>query len=115
MRHIVKTVISIPKLSTISFPSDSIDVLDDCGLRKGYTLSRKEVHEQGAIHRAVHLYIFDQKGVSLLLQKRSPNVEHYPNKYSISVVGHVNAGEYSYAAVQRELMEELGMQLDVFI
>ncbi|MBX9890566.1 MAG: NUDIX domain-containing protein [Amoebophilaceae bacterium] len=89
--------------------NDNMDVLDDCGLRKGYTLSIKEVHEQGAIHRAVHLYVFDQQGENLLLQKRSQNVDHYPNKYSISVVGHVNAGEYSYAAVKRELMEELGV------
>ncbi len=31
------------------------------------------------------------------------------DKYSISVVGHVDAGEYSFKAVQRELKEELGI------
>jgi len=89
-----------------------IILLNEQGLREGYTLSRKEVHEQGAIHRAVHLYIFDTQGEHILLQKRAATVDHYPNKYSISVVGHVDAGEYSHMAVKRELKEELGISID---
>ncbi|TDG93974.1 NUDIX hydrolase [Cardinium endosymbiont of Culicoides punctatus] len=99
-------------INTTKFVNGHIDVLNEQGLRKGYTLPRKEVHEKGEIHRAVHLYLFDKKGSNLLLQKRTATVDHYPNKYSISVVGHVNAGEYSHMAVKRELKEELGIDAD---
>ncbi len=91
---------------------DGIDVLNEQGLRKGYVLARKKVHEKGEIHRAVHLYLFDKEGKNVLLQKRAANVDHYPNKYSISVVGHADAGECSHMAVKRELKEELGIHSD---
>jgi len=91
--------------------NEKLDVLDEYGFRKGYQLPRKEIHEKGELHRAVHLYVFNKNGSSLLLQKRSANVDHYPNKYSISVVGHVNAGESSYQAARRELKEELNLKI----
>lgn len=90
---------------------DYIDVLDDRGKPTGEVLSRKEIHALGKLHRAVHLYVFDSKN-RLLLQRRAPHVDHYPNWLSISVTGHVNAGERSTTAVQRELQEELGIALE---
>jgi isopentenyldiphosphate isomerase len=44
-----------------------------------------------------------------LLQQRSSSVDHYPNSLSISVVGHVDAGEDSTSAARREIKEELGL------
>ncbi|MCG8340009.1 MAG: NUDIX domain-containing protein [Cytophagales bacterium] len=82
--------------------NNKIDVLDDYGNRTGKVLSRKEVHELGKVHRAVHLYLFD-KSNQLLLQRRSHNTDHYPGMFSISVTGHVDAGESSSETVQREL------------
>ena len=90
---------------------DKIDVLDEYGKLTGESLSRKEVHALGKIHRAVHLYLFDKKN-NLLLQRRSPNTDHYPTMFSISVTGHIDAGEGSREAVQRELKEELGIDAD---
>lgn len=98
--------------NSAGFGGDLIDVLNERGLRKGYALPKKEVHERGEIHRAVHLYLFDQAGENLLLQKRAATVDHYPNRCSISVVGHVDAGECSHMAVKRELKEELGIDSD---
>lgn len=85
-----------------------IDVLNENGIRTGEVLSRKKVHEVGKYHRAVHLYLLDQSK-RLLLQKRSNHVDHFPGMYSISLTGHVDAGESSYAAVRREVYEELGL------
>ena len=34
---------------------------------------------------------------------------HFPSMFSISVTGHVDAGERSIEAVRRELEEELGL------
>lgn len=93
---------------TVQSPTanDTLDVLDEQGNPTGGALARKEIHRLGKLHRAIHLYLFDQSN-NLLLQKRSSQVDHYPNMFSISVVGHVNAGENSYEAVARELQEEL--------
>jgi isopentenyl-diphosphate delta-isomerase type 1 len=90
---------------------DKIDVLDEQGNKTGEVLSRKEIHQLGKIHRAVHLYLFDISN-NLLLQRRSYKVDHYPGMWSISVTGHVDAGEISQEAVIRELQEELGIDAD---
>ena len=87
---------------------EKIDILDEQGLRTGDVLSRKEVHADGKIHRAVHLYLFDTNK-QILIQKRSLNSDHYPGFWSISLTAHVNAGETSGQALRRELEEELGI------
>lgn len=88
--------------------SHLIDVLSESGLRTGEILSRAEVHRLGKIHRAIHLYLFNDHN-QLLLQRRSLTVDSFPGVFSISVLGHVNAGEFSAATVQREIEEELGL------
>ncbi len=92
------------EFSTINKPL--MDVLDEDGLRTGEALPREAIHRLGKIHRAVHLYLFDTQG-NILLQKRSNNVDHYPNMFSISLTGHVDAGESSSFALYREIKEEL--------
>lgn len=91
--------------------SNLIDVLSREGLRTGEILSRTEVHRLGKYHRAIHLYLFNSKN-EILLQKRALTVESYPGFYSISVLGHVNAGESSAETVRREVEEELGLDVD---
>lgn len=88
--------------------SDMIDVLDNDGIRTGEILERSEIHKQGKPHRAVHLYLFDINN-KLLMQKRSRLVDHFPGKLSISVTGHVQAGESSHETLNREIKEELGL------
>lgn len=89
-------------------PADLLDVLTPTGLRTGEALPRATVHRRGLPHRAVHIYLVNPRG-ELLLQCRAATVDHYPNVLSISVVGHVDAGESSSAAARRELFEELGL------
>ena len=88
--------------------STQIDVLSATGLRTGEVLTRGEIHRLGKRHRAVRLYWFNAAG-ELLLQRRAATVDHGPNLYSISVVGHVAAGESSAQTMRRELEEELGV------
>lgn len=90
----------------IAETQDHIDVLDEYGIRTGEILPRKEIHALGKIHRAVHLYLFDRSN-HLLLQRRSLTTDHYPGMLSISLTGHVDAGESSSAALFREIQEEL--------
>lgn len=88
--------------------TDFIDVLSATGLRTGAVLPRAEIHRLGKRHRAVRLYLFNARN-ELLLQRRASTVDHAPDLFSISVVGHVNAGEYSALTVRRELAEALGV------
>jgi isopentenyl-diphosphate delta-isomerase len=85
-----------------------IDVLDNFGIRTGEALTRKEIHKLGKVHRAIHLYLFD-KSNNILLQRRSNKVDHYSRKWSISLTGHVDAGESSGLALRREMQEELNL------
>ena len=57
------------------------------------------------------MWITNGKGV--LLQLRAPQKKSFPNKWDISVAGHVDAGESPLQAVQREYQEELGINWDL--
>lgn len=73
---------------------------------------RSVVHERGLLHRAVHIFVFNQAG-QLLIQLRSARKDEFPNCYTSSASGHLDAGESYAAAASRELNEELGMQLSL--
>lgn len=88
--------------------SHLIDVLSSRGLRTGEILPRPEIHRLGKCHRVVRLYLFNQQN-ELLLQRRSLTVDHAPGLFTISALGHINAGEFSSDTVQREIEEELGI------
>ncbi|MCI6980876.1 MAG: 16S rRNA (adenine(1518)-N(6)/adenine(1519)-N(6))-dimethyltransferase RsmA [Akkermansia muciniphila] len=70
--------------------------------------TRREVHEQGLIHRAVHILVFN-KNRDCLLQLRSHLKDRHPGVWDSSAAGHLDAGEDYEAAAARELQEELGI------
>lgn len=96
------------QFSTSQEVKEPIDVLDEHGLRTGEVLSRKDIHLQGKIHRAVHFYLFDHDN-NLLLQRRSLKVDHCANMLGISLTAHVDSGENSSVALYREIKEELNL------
>lgn len=71
-------------------------------------LPRSEVHARGLLHRAVSIFVLNPQG-DLLLQRRSSTKDEYPDCYTSSASGHLNAGEDYDAAAVRELQEELGL------
>lgn len=85
-----------------------IDVLSPAGLRTGEILPRAEIHRLGKYHRAIHLYLLNSEN-ELMLQRRALTVDNFPGTLSISVLGHVDAGETSASTVRREIEEELGL------
>ncbi|MGB0743495.1 MAG: NUDIX hydrolase [Opitutales bacterium] len=69
---------------------------------------RSVVHREGLLHRAVHVFVFNQAG-QLYLQRRSMLKDSAPGKWVSSCSGHVDAGEDYDAAARRELGEEIGL------
>jgi 16S rRNA (adenine1518-N6/adenine1519-N6)-dimethyltransferase len=74
--------------------------------------SRGEVHGNNLRHRAVHLFIFNEKG-ELFLQKRSPWKDRHPQLWDSSAAGHVEAGASYDETARRELEEELGVAAEL--
>ena len=60
----------------------------------------------------VHIAIFN-KNDELLIKKRQSHRERYPNLWDLTAGGHVLAGETSEQAIEREVLEELGIRIDL--
>ena len=74
--------------------------------------SRHEVHEGHLLHRAIHVFVFNERG-ELFLQKRSRHKDRCAGLWDSSAAGHVEAGcGYEETAV-REVREELGVEASV--
>ena len=72
--------------------------------------ARKLVHLHQDWHRSVHLWIVDPFRKSVVLQKRSPEKDTFPNCWDISVAGHLEYGDGdSRETGVREAQEELGI------
>ena len=95
-----------------AFPTDGevLDVVDAANRVVGQA-TRREIHEQGLMHRSVHLFLVDGGG-RLYVQKRAENKETFPGAHDSSAAGHVDAGEDYHDCVVREVEEELGLTPD---
>lgn len=88
-----------------------IDVLDKNGNKTGIVKTKNEIYDSGDYHKTVHVWIINDNK-ELLVQKRHPKKETFPNLWAISVAGHVRSGETSIDAIKRELKEELGQKIE---
>jgi isopentenyl-diphosphate delta-isomerase type 1 len=70
--------------------------------------TRREVHERGLLHRAIHVFVFNSHS-EVFLQKRSMTKDREPGKWDSSSSGHVDSGENYDVCAMRELREELGL------
>lgn len=86
-----------------------LDVVNPQGEPTGRILDKKTIHEQGLLHRDVHVWITN--GSDLLQQQRNWDKAIMPGRYDISVGEHVGAGESFLAAAVRGTKEELGLEL----
>ena len=94
---------------TDSTKKEILEVVDEKNQVIG-TASRWEIHQKSLRHRSVHIFIFNSKG-DLYLQKRSPRKDQYPEHWDSSAAGHTDPGETPLDTAQRELMEELGLEV----
>lgn len=92
-------------------PSESFDVITADGRLTGRAKPRAEVHRDGDWHRAIHVWVVgvDDRGAPfLMVQRRSPRKDSWPDRLDATVGGHYRAGE-TLAAALREVEEEIGV------
>ncbi len=78
-------------------------------------LARTEIYRQGLNnYRVVHGLLVNSQG-QLWIPRRAATKKLFPNLLDYSVAGHVEAGETYDKALQRELAEELRLDLDSLV
>ena len=75
------------------------------------TIARGEDFPENMYRIVVHLCIFSKNG-EMLIQKRQSTKTLLPDKWDITVGGQIISGETSSDGIQRELKEELGIDID---
>ena len=88
------------------------DLYDRDRIPTGETHQRGKPLPAGRYHMVVHVVIFNTKG-EMLIQQRQPFKEGWPNLWDITVGGSAIAGDDSRSAAEREVMEELGLPIDL--
>lgn len=87
-----------------------IDIVDENNKMLGIQKMKSEAWKVGLWHRASHVWIYNSKG-QILLQLRSKTKIHSPNKWAVSVGGHISAGEEPLPTAIREAKEEIGLDI----
>jgi isopentenyl-diphosphate delta-isomerase len=68
-----------------------------------------KAHQQGKLHRAFSIFLFNKKG-ELLIQKRARRKYHSGGLWSNTCCSHPRPGEKILEAVKRRLQEEMGIE-----
>ncbi len=89
---------------------EMVDVYDSLtGEKTGEVISKNEAHSKGVWHSSIHILLVNKEKNKILLQKRCADKKLYPNRWDITVGGHISAGEEPLVSAHRELEEELGL------
>ncbi len=86
------------------------DIYDIDRAKTGRTVFRGNPMKPEDMHLVIHVCIFDDEG-RMLIQQRQP-WKTWGEYWDVSVGGSALAGENSRAAAHRELLEELGIDID---
>ena len=82
-----------------------LDIYDEQGNFLG-TEERSVVHTKGLWHKTVHCWLYDKEG-NIFFQRRADRGTLYTTSS-----GHLSAGESFTEAFQREIKEEIGLDID---
>lgn len=77
----------------------------------GETMVRGDPVPQGRYHLVVHICIINSLG-QMLIQRRQPFKRGWSGMWDLTVGGSAVSGDTSCQAAHRELLEELGLDLD---
>ena len=89
-----------------------VDLYDENRVPLGRVAERHAKKAPGEYRMVVHVCVFNSLG-QLLIQRRSPEKTVWPELWDVSIGGGVDAGETSRQGAEREVLEELGYDLDL--
>ncbi|WP_297788928.1 NUDIX domain-containing protein [uncultured Anaerococcus sp.] len=89
-----------------------LDLYDENRIRTGKTYIRGEKMPENTYRLIVHAAIFNAKGQLLIQQRQATKT--MANLWDLSCGGASDKGESSKEAIRREVMEELGLDIDFF-
>ncbi len=72
-------------------------------------MEKMQAHENGILHRAFSVFLFNDKG-EMLLQKRASEKYHSPEQWTNAVCSHPRIEETYFQGAKRRLKEELGIE-----
>ena len=87
------------------------DVYDIDRNKTGRIIQRGEKLPEGGFHLVVHICVIGSDG-RMLIQQRQPFKEGFSDMWDVTCGGSAVEGENSRQAAQRELLEEIGLELD---
>lgn len=73
------------------------------------SMEKLQAHQEGRLHRAFSVFLFNSNG-DLLLQQRASAKYHSGGLWSNTCCSHPRPGEAIQAAAMRRLQEEMGLQ-----
>ena len=76
-------------------------------------IGKLEAHQKGLLHRALSIFIFNNKG-DILLQQRASHKYHTPSLWSNTACSHPRKNELVILAAKRRLKEEMGLECDLY-
>ena len=76
------------------------------------TAGKTEAHENGLLHRAFSVFIFDNKG-RMLIHQRAAGKYHGGLLWTNACCSHPNPGEETLLAAHRRLNEEMGFRTEL--
>lgn len=88
------------------------DVYDIDRIKTNRTMLRGEPFDKGNYHLVVNICIFNSDG-DMLIQQRQPFKSGWPNMWDVTVGGSATKGDTSQSAAERELLEEIGLRLNL--
>lgn len=88
------------------------DLYTEDRVRTGRTMVRGTKVPEGLYRLVVHVCIFDREG-RMLIQQRQPFKQGWSNYWDLTVGGCAVAGDTSRTAAEREVREEIGLELDL--
>ncbi len=87
------------------------DILDEEGNKTGRTMQKGEKVPKGYYHTGADIWFINSEN-KILIQKRSPLKRQSPNVWAMTG-GSVVKGETSLQTIERETLEELGIQINI--
>lgn len=76
------------------------------------TMDKMQAHQEGLLHRAFSVFIFNSKG-EMLLQQRAAEKYHSGGLWTNACCSHPSPGEETDKAAHRRLVEEMGFDTEL--